>query len=68
MKTSAKTNFLAKVMEAPLVASRPYPSSYAWTPWANLGGSVANFEIVSTDWASLYVDSFTVEYVVKTLK
>jgi hypothetical protein len=43
-------------------------SGYAWTPWANLGGSVANFEIVSTDWASLYVDSFTVEYVVKTLK
>jgi hypothetical protein len=43
-------------------------SGDAWTPWARLSGNYANFEIASTDWGSLVVDSFTVEYVVQTLK
>ncbi|NCA08383.1 MAG: hypothetical protein EBS85_06645 [Micrococcales bacterium] len=45
-----------------------YDSGTTWSPWASLQGGTANFSIGSTDWASLYVDSFTIEYVTKLLK
>jgi hypothetical protein len=45
-----------------------YDSGSSWSPWANLPGNVANFSIVSTSYASLYVESFTIEYVTTVLK
>ncbi|MEI8231238.1 MAG: hypothetical protein WCG32_01535 [Actinomycetes bacterium] len=39
-----------------------------WTKWAYNSGTSANFLIGSTDYGSITVDSFTVEYVVRTLK
>ena len=45
-----------------------YSSGTTWTPWANIPGRTANFAISSIDWASIYIESFTVEYVTQTLK
>gem|GEM_PF-3549579 len=38
------------------------------TKWAWIPGTKANFLISSLDWASMYVDSFTVEYVIRKLE
>ena len=45
-------------------------SGTTWTKWttAGLPSDVANFEIGSIDWGSLYVDSFTIEMQRTTLK
>jgi hypothetical protein len=48
--------------------STPYETGTTWTPWVSLPGNVANFGIISTSWASLYVESFTIEYVTTVLK
>ena len=45
-----------------------YSDGTTWTPWANLTGRTANFAISSLDYASMYVQSFTVEYVTRVLK
>jgi len=39
-----------------------------WTKWAYISGTYANFIIGSTDYGSITVDSFTVEYVLRKLK
>ncbi len=46
-----------------------YSSGYSTlTKWAFIPGTKANFLISSLDWASMYVDSFTVEYVIRKLE
>lgn len=42
--------------------------SGTWTDWSYIPGSVANFSIGCLDWASMYIDSFTIEYVTKTFE
>jgi hypothetical protein len=42
--------------------------SSTWTKWAYIPGSVANFSIGSNDWASIYIDSFTIQYETKVFK
>lgn len=45
-----------------------YDEGTSWSRWASLRGNTANFSIGSLDWGSLYVESFTIEYVTTLLK
>ena len=48
----------------------PENSTSGWTDWttAGIGGTLAYFAITSSDWGSLRVDSFTIEYVARVLQ